>query len=480
MLYKNQFFRLISIVIGLVSFVAVTVYGINTTDTGFQVNAGVSNVTVDAWGTCNKVSNASAKNYFVPTKTSAEWTAFRNSLPANVTLSACCTTGYLDGDLDGDGAGVYGCYSSGTIVANNNDCDDTNASIKSGSTRTRYQSSTPGCGTACASETQTCSTGGVWSGTYSGTSCTASTQTRYGALTSACGTYSSTSETQTCQTNGTWSPNNYSLTSAPAATTQTRYAAATSTCGTYGSLSETQYCQSNGAFSGSYSLTSAPGATTRTMYRFSSVCIVTCGSYSETQTCQSNGSFNGTYTNSSCSAYWPIPDYYQDADGDGYGNPSAWAAKCPSAPDCIGNPFNNSACVTTGYVQNSTDCYDTSANHYPGRTSYLYGTYGTGSWDGNCNGTIEKEPGSGCSDYYPALSTVYYYGKSGASCYPWGTFCTSMGSLTSRSCGDMSVSYCYYLDNYTTDGYYTNASCTPPTATTLYYAQGGTGQCACK
>lgn len=78
-------------IIGVVIFFPLAVSAINTTSSGFRVNNGDTNTTIDAWGTCQKVTNTSGKNYFVPTKTSAEWLAFRSHLPSGVTLSSCST-----------------------------------------------------------------------------------------------------------------------------------------------------------------------------------------------------------------------------------------------------------------------------------------------------------------------------------------------------------------------------------------------------
>lgn len=363
-----------------------TSYNTDCDDTSALVYTG----TVSSQGctVTNECSNTCAGTQTRTCQSNGTFTAF--SACGGCTPAACCTAVNYYRDLDGDGGGagaVQGSACSTAIpagyVANNNDCDDTSALINYGSTRTRYQSSAVGCGTACTSETQTCQLGGVWSGSYTGTSCTASTQTRYAALTSACGTYGSTSETQTCQSNGTWSPNNYSLTSPPSATTQTRYASSNVACG------------------------------------------ASCTS--ETQTCQSNGSFTGTYIYSSCSVN-PENTYYRDADGDGYGvasptttactQPAGYASNFSDCNDSNASVYRTVAGYRDGdfdgygygsyqtcvgdwvsYVANNTDCYDSNASARPGQTQCFSSHRGDGSFDYNCDGSaplMYNHPQLGC------------------------------------------------------------------------------------
>jgi hypothetical protein len=61
--------------------------------------------------------------------------------------------------------------------------------------------------------------------------------------------------------------------------------------------------------------------------------------------------------------------FYQDSDGDGYGNASVSTSAC-SKP--------------TGYVTDSTDCDDAKATVHPGATEACNGV------DDNCNGTIDE------------------------------------------------------------------------------------------
>lgn len=54
----------------------------------YRIDTGTTRE-VDEHGTCQRVTNNSGLSVFVPTKTTAEWSAFRSNLPGSVTLSAC-------------------------------------------------------------------------------------------------------------------------------------------------------------------------------------------------------------------------------------------------------------------------------------------------------------------------------------------------------------------------------------------------------
>jgi hypothetical protein len=69
--------------------------------------------------------------------------------------------------------------------------------------------------------------------------------------------------------------------------------------------------------------------------------------------------------------YPPTP-YYQDADGDGYGNPNVSISVCNNAP------------VPTGYVLDATDCDDTNPNIHPGAVEVCNGL------DDNCDGLVDN------------------------------------------------------------------------------------------
>jgi len=65
------------------------VYAINIVAEGFKSDSAAPALTIDAHGVCKKVTNISGKSYFIPTKISNEWSAFRSNLPFNVTLEDC-------------------------------------------------------------------------------------------------------------------------------------------------------------------------------------------------------------------------------------------------------------------------------------------------------------------------------------------------------------------------------------------------------
>jgi hypothetical protein len=101
----------------------------------YQVNSGAQ-ATINEWSVCKKVTNNNALAIFVPTKTAAEWTAFR-TYASGVSYTGCCQ------DNDADGYGVAG-Y-SGTALGctyDGVDCDDSCATCYPGSTA--YTSSADG------------------------------------------------------------------------------------------------------------------------------------------------------------------------------------------------------------------------------------------------------------------------------------------------------------------------------------------------
>jgi len=78
------------------------------------------------------------------------------------------------------------------------------------------------------------------------------------------------------------------------------------------------------------------------------------------------------YTDESTAA--DASTWYQDADGDGYGSTST-----------------TTACYQpTGYVSNSSDCYDGNANAYPGAADYWRVNRGDSSYDYDCDGSESK------------------------------------------------------------------------------------------
>ena len=71
-----------------------TALAVNTWDTGYRVNHGSSAAVIvgGAGGSCYQVTNSNADHdYFVPTKTTAEWNAFSGHLPPGVSVGSCCS-----------------------------------------------------------------------------------------------------------------------------------------------------------------------------------------------------------------------------------------------------------------------------------------------------------------------------------------------------------------------------------------------------
>jgi hypothetical protein len=68
---------------------------------------------------------------------------------------------------------------------------------------------------------------------------------------------------------------------------------------------------------------------------------------------------------------------YRDADGDGKGG--TVVRRCERAPQ-------------PGYVLTGGDCCDLDARAYPGQTSYFPTKNACGSYDWNCNGSVERAP----------------------------------------------------------------------------------------
>lgn len=63
------------------------VWAINSVETGFRV--GSTEVSVDAQGVCKKIVSTDGQEYFVPTKSSEEWTSFLTNTPEGLTLAEC-------------------------------------------------------------------------------------------------------------------------------------------------------------------------------------------------------------------------------------------------------------------------------------------------------------------------------------------------------------------------------------------------------
>ena len=86
-----KIFSLRYVVYSLVLLLSVSTYwfvsALNTIGAWFQTTA--SNTTIDAHNECRQVRHTWSQSYFVPTRTSAEWTAFRNNHPSDISIQGC-------------------------------------------------------------------------------------------------------------------------------------------------------------------------------------------------------------------------------------------------------------------------------------------------------------------------------------------------------------------------------------------------------
>lgn len=116
--------------------------------------------------------------------------------------------------------------------------------------------------------------------------------------------------------------------------------------------------------------------------------------------------------------------YYQDADGDSYGNLAVTTVSCTGAP--------------VGYVSNSTDCDDTDANINPGVLEICYDGI-----DNNCDGNIDENctpltqiasASCGTTITYVALDIIQADPVAGATAYEFritdGAFSATATSAT--------------------------------------------------
>lgn len=116
--------------------------------------------------------------------------------------------------------------------------------------------------------------------------------------------------------------------------------------------------------------------------------------------------------------------YYQDADGDGYGNKDGTVAAHTAMVGCSGGQP-----PAAGFVADHSDCDDGDPNVHPGQTAY-FGTKSLGlahTFDYNCDGVLEKQtpefPG-GC-EFCNATPT----------CGATNAACTSASEQSAFSCG---------------------------------------------
>lgn len=112
-------------------------------------------------------------------------------------------------------------------------------------------------------------------------------------------------------------------------------------------------------------------------------------------TCNNSGSAGKCQCpGTACAAGVACQIFYQDSDVDGYGNKSGTVAAGTAVAGCAGAP-------PAGFVADNTDCDDKDANVHPGQTAYFgVVSKGTGTYDYNCDNTIQKSvaeyPGASC------------------------------------------------------------------------------------
>ncbi len=98
--------------------------------------------------------------------------------------------------------------------------------------------------------------------------------------------------------------------------------------------------------------------------------------------------------------------FYQDLDGDGFGNPLVMIQNC-SQP--------------VGYVSSNTDCDDTRAAVHPGAIDICYDGLDNdcnGIIDNNCTPIVSTVPSAACGSTVTGLSTsIYATNISGAQGY---------------------------------------------------------------
>ena len=138
---------------------------------------------------------------------------------------------------------------------------------------------------------------------------------------------------------------------------------------------------------------------------------------------------------------------YPDNDNDGYAISSGASSFCSGvdASNYINNTYLNA---------NTNDCYDSDLRAHPKQTDYFSTTRPDGSWDFNCDGSIQYSlttypPFQVCNNPWPPPTANAYTGSPG-SCTTLNNMytCTSVGSASLPGCG---VTATYQPGWYTTN-----------------------------
>jgi hypothetical protein len=147
--------------------------------------------------------------------------------------------------------------------------------------------------------------------------------------------------------------------------------------------------------------------------------------------CNSGGACGAICGNGTCSAAGNCvgdhaTTYYLDSDHDNYGDPSSSTSACSK-------PAN--------YVSNNADCYDNNGSAHPGQNQFYTVHRGDGSFDYDCNGSIEYDHPTTVATCIACSPTLLYLkakktdGRMCFRCsdtydYSWTTFDITGGTCT--------------------------------------------------
>jgi hypothetical protein len=128
-------------------------------------------------------------------------------------------------------------------------------------------------------------------------------------------------------------------------------------------------------------------------------------------------------TGVTCGAGVACQIFYQDSDGDGYGNRNGTISAGTAKAGCAGST------PPVGFVADNTDCEDGDPNVHPGQTTFfaMQSPGSTHTWDYDCDGIMEK----GIPEY-PGASCTFCPGCS--ACGPGATTCSGTGAQASLAC----------------------------------------------
>ena len=117
---KTFDFKYLLGLVALGAFVPTAVWGVGVVTEGFRVTSAGQDV--DAHGTCKALITTDGKDRFVPTQSSAGWTAFLNNTPSGVTVADCvgavvCGDSWTLRSQSADSTWTSVTYGNGTFVA---------------------------------------------------------------------------------------------------------------------------------------------------------------------------------------------------------------------------------------------------------------------------------------------------------------------------------------------------------------------------